>query len=288
MRGRLARLAIAACALGAGVLCAAAVALPAAGSEPAPTVEAVNSGGLYGTSHYWTPGSVTIAPGGAVTLANSTAVPHGVRWVGGPAVPACAASVPVGTGPASSGTGWSGACTFTTPGEYTFYCTVHGPEMTGRVIVAGPTPPAPTTPAGTTGATAPAAPAAGGPGAQEGAGDSEPLGALAVSAAPRRGILTGSLLVAGAGAGGQLVLTLLAHVPGVAGHRATSVTLAHLMREHLAGGVQHFAVALGARGRRLLRRLGRLSVSLTAQLLESSGRRVSRSRTLLLTPRALR
>ncbi len=50
--------------------------------------------------------------------------------------------MPVGTTPAASGTKWSGACTFTQAGTYTFFCTVHGSEMTGTITVnTGGTPP---------------------------------------------------------------------------------------------------------------------------------------------------
>jgi plastocyanin len=111
--------------------------LPAVASstEPSPTVDAVNQG-LYG--HSWSPTEVSVATGGSVTLRNSTTVPHGVRWVSGPATPVCDAGVPVGTTTAASGVEWSGSCTFSQAGTYTFYCTVHGPEMTGTVTVSTP------------------------------------------------------------------------------------------------------------------------------------------------------
>jgi plastocyanin len=121
----------------AALLGAAAVVLPAvASSEASPTIAAVNyPGGGYYESHAWSPVAATVAAGGTVTLKNESAtVPHGVRWVNPPATPACT-GVPVGTAPQSSATGWSGTCTFTAPGTYTFYCTVHGAEMTGTITV---------------------------------------------------------------------------------------------------------------------------------------------------------
>src|SRR5581483_10921762 len=111
-------------AIAVAVLGVALALLPGAASstEPSPTVDAVNQG-LYG--HAWSPSQVAVATGGAVTLRNSTTVPHGVEWVGGPATPTCEKGVPVGTTPAASGKEWSGSCTFSQAGTYTFYCTVH-------------------------------------------------------------------------------------------------------------------------------------------------------------------
>jgi plastocyanin len=120
----------------------AAVLPPLASSETTPTVEAVNVG-LY--THYWSPSQVSVAAGGLVSLSNPTTVAHGVEWVGGPAKPACSGEVPVGSTPAASGTKWSGTCTFSEAGTYTFYCTVHGPEMTGTVTVTIPGAPAAST-----------------------------------------------------------------------------------------------------------------------------------------------
>ena len=120
------------------LLGAAVVVLPAvASSEASPTISAVNypGGGYYQESHAWSPAAATIAAGGTVALKNEGNVLHGVRWVNGPATPACTGGVPVGTTPGASGTKWSGSCTFATPGTYTFYCTVHGAEMTGTITV---------------------------------------------------------------------------------------------------------------------------------------------------------
>ncbi len=122
-----------------GGLAAALVVLPTvAGWATSPTIEAVNSIGAYNEQHHaWSPAQVTVAAGGTVTLSNPTAVEHGVRWVSGPETPVCTGDIPIGTSSATKGPNWSGACTFTKPGAYTFYCTVHGPEMTGTVTVPG-------------------------------------------------------------------------------------------------------------------------------------------------------
>src|SRR4051794_34436101 len=40
--------------------------------------------------------------------------------------------------------GWEGYCTFNTPGTYTFFCSAHGQEMHGTVVVGGSATPTPT------------------------------------------------------------------------------------------------------------------------------------------------
>jgi plastocyanin len=124
-------------ALVAGAFMLPAMALSA---ETTP-VEAVNeSGGVYGVNHHWVPMHETVAAGSAVTFRNATEVAHGVEWHRVPVKPTCEegpGQVPVGTTPEASGTNWSGACTFSQPGTYTFYCTVHGAEMTGVIVVPG-------------------------------------------------------------------------------------------------------------------------------------------------------
>jgi plastocyanin/phosphodiesterase/alkaline phosphatase D-like protein len=122
-------------ALGAG-----AFMLPAMAWSAETTVEAVNEPGGYGANHRWVPEREVVTAGSAVTFRNPTDVPHGVEWYLPRATPSCEegpGKVPVGTSPAASGTKWSGACTFSQPGSYTFYCTVHGTEMQGTIKVTG-------------------------------------------------------------------------------------------------------------------------------------------------------
>ncbi len=130
------------------VVSAVVVMLPAvAGSDTGAAIEAVNKpgGGLYGEeTHAWSPTAATVSTGATVTLSNHTAIEHGVHWVGGPETPGCS-GIPVGTTSATKGANWSGTCTFTKPGTYTFYCTVHGPEMTGTITVKNPGTPIVTT-----------------------------------------------------------------------------------------------------------------------------------------------
>lgn len=139
------------------LLCGATIALlpSLASSATTASVEALNEGsGLYGETHRWSPAQVAVTTnGGKVTFANnSSAVPHGIVWKSGPGAPACeegAGKVPVGAG--HSGYSWSGACTFTQEGTYSYYCSVHGLAMSGTVYVnaAGALPPTATTEAAT-------------------------------------------------------------------------------------------------------------------------------------------
>jgi plastocyanin len=139
------------------LLCGVSIALlpSLASSATTASVEAINEGsGLYGETHRWSPAQVAVTTnGGKVTFANnSAAVPHGIIWKSGPGTPTCeegAGKVPVGVG--HSGYSWSGACTFTQEGTYSYYCSVHGLAMSGTVYVngAGALPPTATTEAAT-------------------------------------------------------------------------------------------------------------------------------------------
>jgi len=97
------------------------------------TIEATNS------ISAWSPNSANVTTAETVTFQNtSTSTPHGLHWNAPPTTPACAGTVPV----ESSGTNWSGDCSFSEAGTYNFVCFVH-PGMTGSVSVtsAGPSKP---------------------------------------------------------------------------------------------------------------------------------------------------
>jgi plastocyanin len=137
-------------------------AVPAMASIEPLTVEAVNEqstncpyvyGYGYTECHHWSNATQTISTGQKVTFSNlsTPGVPHGIEWrsslhgeceKGG----AGEGNVPVGTTEAASATNWSGKCTFTQPGVYTFWCTRHHQEMSGTITVPG-TPKAKTIPA---------------------------------------------------------------------------------------------------------------------------------------------
>src|SRR6476469_1885118 len=111
----------------------------AVGSAAEPTIEAHEGP----TSFSWSPSSASVAVGGTVAFKNSSnAVPHGVRWTGGPEKPSCSSGVAV----EQEKTNWSGTCTFAQLGTYSFVCTVHPTEMKGTITVTStgePPPPPP-------------------------------------------------------------------------------------------------------------------------------------------------
>jgi plastocyanin len=281
----------------AASLGAAAVVLPAAASsEASPAVEAENKpgGGGYEGSHAWKPSGVTIAAGSAVTFSNPTSIPHGVRWVSSPAPPSCSGGVPVGTGASASGTNWSGTCTFTQAGSYTFYCTVHGAEMTGTITVnpGGTTTTQPTTGGGgpTTTTTAPTT-TSGGPGSAPTLGSAAPGGsplaggaATAVKLSPlqRGASVRGSVAISATGAGGRLQVDLLAKSASLAGHRASRVRVGRLVRSSLHAGRLPFSVALDARARRALHAHRRLALTVRLVLSPPQGAATSVVRSVVL------
>lgn len=226
--------------------------LPAvAGSETTPEIGAVNGTGIYEEqTHSWSPSHVSVAQGTPITIANPTAVAHGVRWIAPPATPACSGGVPVGTSEAASGTQWTGTCTFARAGTYSFYWTVHGAAMSGTVTVAAggaPVPPPSQPGAGT------APPGAGsgttepGPSSALPAGGGSPfLGssahALRVSGSQHGTSVHGSVDISQAGAGGRLEVDLLARAASLSRSGGQQpMRVGRLQRGSLVAGVVRFA-----------------------------------------------
>ncbi len=277
-----------------GLLGAAVVVLPAAaGSEGSPQIEALNrSGG----GHEWSPAQASVGTGGSVTISNnSSTTPHGVEWVSGPATPSCS-GVPGTAGQPSSGTSWTGTCAFSQPGTYIFYCTVHGPEMTGTVTVAanGTTTTTMTMPSTGTG-TGAQPPTPGYQPAGQGQGEAAPgsptgtpasplagdaASAVKVAATQRGRVVRGSVAVSRAGVGGRLEVRLLTARAALAASK--SVQVGRLVRSNLAAGTVSFSVALGARARSALARHGKLSLSVRLVLTPAYGHATTVSRSVRL------
>lgn len=291
---------------GAAVLGVLAVILPAvAGSETSPTITAVNGPGMP-PLHSWSPPQATVGEGGGVSFGNPTAVPHGVEWVSVPATPVCS-GVPVGTTEAASGTQWSGNCTFTRPGAYSFYCTVHGAAMSGTITVTGPAGEPPVTTTTTTTAPPPGSPGSGGsggggsgqPGGQQGttgAGTGAPgvgpspfaggaAQALKLKGQQRGNAVRGSLAVSSAGAHGRLEVDVLSKAASLAraGH-ASTVRVGKFERGSLAAGTVRFAVPLNARAKRALARRGHLVLTVEITLTPPGGRAAKLERSVVLRP----
>lgn len=275
--------------LTAGLLGALVVILPAvAGSETSPTITAENfGGGIYGEQHRWSPSQAAIAPGGTVTLRNPTEVKHGIEWISPPATPTCDSGVPVGTSEAASNTKWSGTCTFTTPGEYVFYCTVHHAAMSGRVTVAQNgtttiTPPSSSPGAGSTGnEPGPANTlAAGAPGSPL-AGSAASAVKLASSQHGRS--VRGSVGVSPAGAGGRLEVDLLAKSGSLASAaQPARVRVGRLVRAPLSAGTMSFAVPLSSKAKSAIKRKGRLALTVKVVLRTAAGPAVTVARGVIL------
>jgi plastocyanin len=124
-----------------GVILGLASAIVFAGlsSAAGPTIEA-------SSNLTWSPSTASVTTDELVTFKNpSPATPHGLEWTGGPATPSCP-GVP-GVGQAN----WTGTCSFTQAGTYSFVCVVHPLSMKGSVTVtsSGPQAPAVTTGTGT-------------------------------------------------------------------------------------------------------------------------------------------
>jgi plastocyanin len=118
---------------------------PTIASATIPSITAYNEPGIYGF-HAWMPSLATVEPGGAVKFENPYPTTyHGLQFTGGPATPSCT-GIPKAAGEPIGAFLWKGECTFSSPGSYTFLCTVHPTEMKGTITVPG-TPAALTKPA---------------------------------------------------------------------------------------------------------------------------------------------
>lgn len=241
---------------------------------------------------------VSVQANGSVTIANPTAVRHGVEWVSAPAEPHCT-GVPVGTSPAASAATWSGSCTFSKAGEYVFYCTVHGPSMTGRIVVsaAGETtttnPPTTTTspPTATTGGgSSPSS-----PGYESAAPPpryvapatsllaSSASSAVKIAASQRGDAVRGSVAVSPAGAGSRLEVVLLARSAAIAGAgHSAAVTVGRVIVGSVHAGSVSFAVPLSRTARKALARHRRLPVSVRVTLRSPGANELTVTRSVLL------
>jgi plastocyanin len=248
------------------VLGVAAAVLPAiASSETSPTVEAVNvpANGYSEETHSWSPSQVTVMASGVVTFRNSTEVPHGVEWRSA-IKPSCEegpGKVPVGTTEAASGTKWSGTCTFTQPGAYTFWCTVHHAKMAGTITVnANGTTTTTTTPTTTTITTTPTTPV-------EPPSGSPLVRSPTLRSSQRGGSLKGSLDISKAGAGDRLEIDVFARSASLAKVKhSTRVRVGRLVRSSVSAGKVSFVVKLSAKARSALKRHHRLALTVKITL----------------------
>ncbi len=273
----------------AALLGALVAVLPAAAtSETSPAIVPENKpgGGIYGgETHAWAPAQATVSEGGVVTLSNPTEVPHGVEWRSGPETPSCTAGVPAGKSASASAAKWNGTCTFAKPGSYTFYCTVHGPEMTGTVTVSAngtttttTTAPAPTTTTPTTTTPGPTSPQ-GIPGSPLAGGSAN---AIKLASRQHGRSVRGVVDVSQFGAGGRLEVALLAGRASLARVAGLSkVRVGRLLRSSLHPGAFAFAVPLTAKGKSALRRHRRLALTVRIVLTPVHGAAVTVTRSVV-------
>jgi plastocyanin len=103
-----------------GILGAAATLFAAAPS--APLAGAVNSAAIQIDNFHYSPPTLVVAPGTTVTWTNDDDSPHSVREKDGQFKSA------------ALDTDDKFSQTFTAPGEYEYFCSIH-PYMTGKIVV---------------------------------------------------------------------------------------------------------------------------------------------------------
>jgi plastocyanin len=289
----------------AGLLGSGLVILPvAANSEVHPTVNALAESGMYSYPR-WSPKEVAVMPAGGITFTNgSTTVPHGIVWVA--AAPTCDASVPVGKG--NFKPNWTGNCTFAQAGEYKYYCSYHGPSMSGTVFVnaSGTVPPppppekespppgkepapkneppprgnepppsspgGPTVLSGVLGSTQLGSSQGGSAGALSTPSNARPFGTLALARSQSGSSVRGSIKISQAGAGGRLMVELFAKGASLARTgRSAQVLVGRLVRSSVRAGTVSFSVTLSAKAKRTLLRRRRLALTVKIVLEPAHG-----------------
>lgn len=257
------------------VLGVAATMLPAvAASETAPNISAYDEPGIYG-GHSWMPSTAAVIAGGLVRFSNPYGeVPHGLKFTGGPAMPSCS-GIPVAAGEVGGATNWSGECAFSTPGTYTFICTVHPNEMKGTITVNPDGSTTTTTTTTSTPTSTPTAPVEPPP--------APPLiGNPTIRAIQRGGVVKGSIEISSVGAGDSLEVDVFARSTLLtgAGH-STHVRVGRLVRSTVSAGKLSFAVKLDARARSALKRHRRLALTVKITLTAAHGEPVTVTRSVV-------
>ena len=265
----------------AALLGATVVVLPAIASSETPSITAHNEGVYY---HSWMPATATVSPGGIVKFSNPySETRHGLKFTNGPATPSCT-GIPAAASTETGEISWQGECTFSTPGTYTFICTVHA-EMKGTITVSpnGTTATTTTTTTPTTTTTTPTTP--GEPGSETTSGS--PLAgsvaqAVKLASSQHGKSVHGSVKVSQGGAGGRLEVALLARSASLAKAKHPSrVRVGRLVRSSLSVGVVSFAVPLTAKARSTLRRHRRLALTVQIVLTPVHGTAVTVTRSVV-------
>ena len=188
---------------------------------------------------------------------------------------------------------WSGTCTFSTAGEYEFESEGLFNDGTSnytkyKVIVekSGGTGTPPTTPTTTTPTTTPPTTTPRMPG-EPSQGSGSPLEggskALELAAVQHGSSVRGSVEISQAGVGGRLEVDLLASgaSPARAGH-SPQVRVGRLVRSSLYAGTTSFTVPLNAKGKAVLRRHRRLTLTVKITLTPVHGAAVTVTRIVVV------
>jgi plastocyanin len=210
-------------------------------SAEGPTIEA---SGNETTGYSWRPSTASVGLAGTVAFRNpSASVYHGLTWTGGPTKPSCA-GVPID----GEKVNWSGTCTFTQAGTYTFICPVHPTEMKGSISVsAAEAPPGTTPPPG---------------GTTESPLQGTVSEALKLAKSQKGTSVRGSINLSQASAGGKFEALLFAKRSSLStkGGRGMS-QVGRFVSTSLYAGRLSFVVPLKGVARRALTRLEKLSLS---------------------------
>jgi plastocyanin len=272
------------------VLGAATAVLPAiAASAGEPTITGLET-------NTWSPSEVTVTPAGTVIFKNpSKKDEHDVVWDTGPETPHCEGV------PSTRAAKWEGSCSFAKEGTYTFHCSVHGPSMSGVVVVSSTgtttttTTTTPTGPTGTT-TTTPTGPSPGGGGGggnPTAPGSSPPPGqssggllstlagsAAHVSSSQHGTAVHGSVTVVNGGS--ELTVEVFAAAARLAAAPPHRVRVGRLARTGLGPGRVVFSVHLSHRALRTLHRRGRLALLVRISLTAPGGVPAHRSMSVVL------
>jgi plastocyanin len=269
----------------AAVAVAAFAAVPAGGQSASDFVAIDGSDGDYGEiPPRWSgpngSAAMSIAPGGTISFSYPAgASVHNATFEG--QQPVCTQTSPTVAGPGprlpavASGPGWAGTCTFNATAVYRLVCGIHA-EMRATITVGNPSPPPGPPPPPPPGAPPPPPPPAGtapppAPGAPTPTGA---LGAAASSlkvAATQTGtVVRGSLLIARAGSRLDVRVNARRKALGLT-PQTGSVSVGRVRRTAVGGRRVAFSVNLTAAARRVLRRNGRLAITLRVTVTPATG-----------------
>jgi plastocyanin len=249
----------------------------------------------------YTPMQVAIMTNGSVDFAYGSGGNHDVHFTGTLLPASCSGSTgqigpsaadPTAT-PTASNTSWTGTCTFTQPGTYSFHCDAHG--FTGTVYVnnsgtipttTGTTTTTTTTTSTTTGTTtttttpgsttttgAGTTPTGTGPAA---GGGNAAARSLQLPAVQRGTTVKGAVTIVGGGSGFE------ADVLANTSQLARSVLVGKTVKHGVRAGKLSFTVSLNKRGRAALKRHRSVALKVVVKVSGPGGQQTSLSRSITL------